>query len=358
MTTPSSAGSPDSSLTEIRASSPPEDQARDAFVRKHPDGTFFHLRGWTKFVEGTYRHRQRDLLAWRGDQLVGVLPLMESRSVSLKRQLISSPYAVYGGALGADRSVTLALIDAAKELARSLRVGHLELRNREDPEVDLPSSDLYATFIKDLPEDPGEVLTRMPKKARAEARKARNKHGLELSRGVWYVDDLVRLFFQNKQALGSPALPPQHFRGVLDAFEDEEVFVHLVRRRSTPVAAVMSFGFQDTLIAYYAGTQPGADRQLSASNYMYMALQEWAVEHGFKKFDFCRSRTDSGAFRFKSHQGFQATSLNYRYYLVGRRKLPTFTPSNPRTAFLRKTWAQLPPWVARRASNVLARYIS
>ena len=91
---------------------------------------------------------------------------------------------------------------------------------------------------------------------------------------------------------------------------------------------------------------------------MYMALQEWGVEHGFKKFDFCRSRRDSGAFRFKLHQGFTALPLNYRYFLVNRKRLPSFTPSNPRTAFLRNTWSRLPAWVARRASSVLSHYIA
>jgi len=346
-------------LLEVRAASTTDDLTRDGFVRAHPHGTFFHLRGWTRFVGNVHGHTERDLLAWRGGRLVGVLPLMECRGLGLRRSLISGPYAVYGGALAEERSVELALIEAAKELARSLGVGHLELRYRHNPELEnLLCSDLYATFIKELPEDPADVLAQMPKKARAEARKARNRHGLELSRGVWYVDDLVRLFFMNKQALGSPALPAEHFRMLLEEFSEDEVFVHLVRRRGTPVAAVMSFAFEDTLIAYYAGPRPGADREISASNYMYMALQEWGVEHGFKKFDFCRSRRDSGAFRFKLHQGFTALPLNYRYFLVNRKRLPSFTPSNPRTAFLRNTWSRLPAWVARRASSVLSHYIA
>ena len=97
----------------------------------------------------------------------------------------------------------------------------------------------------------------MPKKSRAEARKARKQHGLELTEGVWYVDDLHRLFLLNKHTLGSPALPPRHFHAVLRHFEND-TYVHLVRQGKTPLAAVMSFAFEDTLIAYYSGTRPGA----------------------------------------------------------------------------------------------------
>jgi hypothetical protein len=90
---------------------------------------------------------------------------------------------------------------------------------------------------------------------------------------------------------------------------------------------------------------------------MYLALQEWAVEHGFKRFDFGRSRLDAGAFRFKVHQGFEPTPLHYRYHLVQDRRLPAFTPSNPKTRLLRETWSRLPPWCARRLSDRLAPYL-
>ena len=90
---------------------------------------------------------------------------------------------------------------------------------------------------------------------------------------------------------------------------------------------------------------------------MYLALQEWAVARGFKRFDFCRSRVDSGAYEFKRHQGFEPTQLHYRFHLVRHRHTPTFTPSNPRTAVLRSLWSRLPLWAARSLSERLARYL-
>jgi len=119
----------------------------------------------------------------------------------------------------------------------------------------------------------------------------------------------------------------------------------------------MSLAFRDTLIAYYAGVEAGADRAFKASNFMYMALQEWAVARGFRHFDFCRSRADSGAFAFKRHQGFEPQPLHYCYHLVKSSGVPSFTPSNPKTRLLRKTWTKLPRWMVRRGSDWLARYL-
>jgi hypothetical protein len=88
-----------------------------------------------------------------------------------------------------------------------------------------------------------------------------------------------------------------------------------------------------------------------------MALQEWSVAQGFKRFDFGRSRKDSGAFRFKEHQGFTPVDLQYRYHLVRDRHLPSLTPSNPNTRILRSTWARLPLKVTKVLSGELARYL-
>jgi FemAB-related protein (PEP-CTERM system-associated) len=348
----------DATATEIvlRAGLSSEDARRDAYVRTHARGTFFHLSGWRRVVERVHGHDAVDVCAWRGERMVGVLPLMLCRGLFGSRLVVSMPYATYGGPLGDDAPIEHALVERAQRIAEELRVGHLELRCLEDPGLPLAGSALYCTFLRDLPADPEEILARMPKKARAEARKARDKHQLELSNGHWYLDDLQRMFLLNKHALGSPGLPGAHFRAILQQFE-HNVFVHLVRQGGQPLAAVMSFAYGDTLIAYYAGTRPGADREVSASNFMYLALQQWAVERGFRRFDFCRSRVDSGAFEFKRHQGFEPTPLHYRYHLVKRRHPPSFTPSNPRTAVLRSAWKRLPLWLARSLSDRLASHL-
>ena len=341
---------------ELRAGTAADDDARDAFVRAERGASFFHLSCWRRAVEKVMRHRGRDLLAFRHDEVVGVLPLMECRGLRGGRSLISMPYAVYGGPLAADDRVRSALIEAGAALAVDRRAGRLELRLREDLGLDWPASSLYATFEKALPTEVDQVLASMPKKARAEARKARANHGLELDEGGWYLPDLVNLFHRNKRSLGSPGLPASFFQALLDEYP-EQVFIHLVRRGSAPLAAAMSFVFEGTLCAYYSGTADGADREFSASNFMYLGLQEWCVERGLKRFDFGRSRKGSGAFDFKRRQGFEPADLHYRYLLVKDKRLPSLNPSNPKTKLLRDAWQRLPAGLARRLSTPASRYL-
>lgn len=343
---------------EVRIARDGDEEAREAFCRSHEEATIFHRAGWGRVIERVFGHPRRDLIALEGDEVRGLLPLSLCRGPLGHKSLISVPYGVYGGPLAADEASEAALLDFAVGEAERTRVGRLELRTQRAPAAcaDWPASALYSTFQQELPEDPAQVLGSIPKKARAEARKARQRHGLELVEGCWYVDDLYRMFHKNKRKLGSPGLPLALFRGLLGEF-GSDVTVHLVRRGREPLAAVMSFLDGQTLRAYYAGTEDDADRTYSASNFMYMALREWAVERGFRVFDFGRSRSDAGAFAFKRHQGFDPTPLDYRYHLVRDRGLPSFHPSNPRTEVLRKTWSRLPPWLAARLSERLARYL-
>ncbi len=343
----------------IRALTEGDDGVRDALVRELPGGTLFHESVWRRVVADVLGAQPREFGAFRGDELVGVLPLMRTRRMPIGHNWISVPYAVYGGPVARDEEAVRALLAEAQRGARTEGIKRMELRTIHPPPgaESWPVSTLYATFVKELPKTVDDVLGGMPKKARAEARKARTKHGLALVEGRWYIEDLYRLFVENKRALGSPALPAALFRRLL-ADLGPRAFVHLVHKDRTPISAVMSFADGKTLIAYYSGTAPGADRDLSASNFMYMALQEWAVANGFERFDFCRSRTDSGAFQFKVHQGFEPTQMHYVFDLVGTRSLPSFTPSNPRTQVLRDAWGKLPHFAAEWLSPHLSRYLA
>ena len=244
---------PGTAAIEVRRATRDDAPAIDAWASRSDRATFFHRPVWSRAVEAQFRHGDRSLVALRGGDVVGALPLSLVRGLRGGRDLVSTPYGVYGGPAGDDADVERALFAAAEADAVSLGVGRLELRCLEERGLDLPTTDLHATFIKDLPEDPADVLKGMPKKARADARKARKSHGLTLHEGRWYAADLARLFHRNKRSLGSPALPDAWFGRLLDDLGDR-VTVHAVKRDGETLSAVMSFLFRDQVLAYYSGT--------------------------------------------------------------------------------------------------------
>ena len=62
----------------------------DAFVRSTPGGSPFHLLAWKRAVEKTFGHRPHYLLATRGGDVEGVLPIFEVRGLLGGRGLVSA----------------------------------------------------------------------------------------------------------------------------------------------------------------------------------------------------------------------------------------------------------------------------
>src|SRR6188472_2077963 len=162
------------------------DAARwDAFVERSADATFFHRAAWRGIVEDVLRHRCHYLLAERAGAVCGVLPLAETKSRLFGHALVSLPFCVYGGPAADDAEAASALVQAGADLAQSLRVSHLELRNRASRCAGWPRQELYVTFRKPILPDADENLKAIPRKQRAMVRKGIG-HGLrgEIDTGI------------------------------------------------------------------------------------------------------------------------------------------------------------------------------
>lgn len=352
----------------VRELLPGEDSRWDSYVSRHPLGTFFHRTGWSRVVAEQFRHAPHHLVVEEGRRWLGVLPLFLARSPFLGKNLISVPYAVYGGLLADDERAQAALLARAESLGRELGVGYVELRHLELRPGERARSPLYVTFRCELPEDVAEVMARIPKKARAEVRCARDPAApaIEGKRRQTFgiqvtpdgsVDELFALFAENKRRLGSPPLPKAWFQGLVDEFGKAAVIHRAVDPRGRTLAAVMSFCFKDTVYAYYSGARNDVN-DTGVNNWIYCAIMEWAVEQGYRRFDFGRSRADSGPAKFKKNMGFVAEPLHYEYLLLGPgARLPDFHPSNPRLALPRRLWSRMPMFLCNRLGARLSRYI-
>lgn len=349
-------GAPAASRFVVRELLPGEDARWDAYVEAHSEGTFFHLTGWRKIVEDTFKHEPNYLVAEDRGEWVGVLPLFRVKSPILGQNLISVPYAVYGGVIATHEAASSLLLNEAQALGRRMKADYVELREMRDLGGTLHASDLYVTFRASLPEDPAQVLPQIPKRARAEVRRARDRYGLQFELS----DDLpsfYRLFVANKTRLGSPSLPYRWFEALREQF-GPRVVLHMVREPDgTPIAGVMSFCLGDIIYAYYSGAL-FAKNKTGVNNFIYCKIMEWAVERGFRVFDFGRSRRDSGPAAFKKNMGFEGRELFYQYCMLkDSARLPEFNPSNPKLALPRRIWSHLPPVVARSLSGPLSKYL-
>lgn len=311
----------------------------DAFVDAHADGTFFHRFAWGELLARSVGFSPRYLIARSGGVVVGILPMVHVRSMLFGNALVSLPFCVRAGVLAAGDVVAARLLDRARELTATLKVGYLELRHARRIATDTLCKDhLYVNFSKPLEPTVEENMKAIPRKQRAVVRK-----GIEAgltSREEDAIDPFFTIYATSVRNLGTPVFPRRYFAALRETFR-EHSRITTVYHGERPVASVLSFLHKGTVMPYYGGGLPVA-RDLKAYDFMYWEVMRTACEAGFTAFDYGRSKVDTGSYAFKKNWGFEPTPLAYEYVLGTTREMPDRNPNNPRYAMAVNTWKKLP----------------
>lgn len=321
----------------------------DAFVRATDGATPFHLPAWSQAVAAACGQRSHYLIAQTASgAIAGVLPLTAMRSALFGRALVSAGFAVDGGVLGVGLEP---LARAAWALAQVLDCPTLELRGGATP-TDWERDDrTYLGFVRDLAADDEAELLAIPRKQRAEVRKA-----LALELQVSVGPDLnahYAVYSESVRNLGTPVFPRALFRAVLEAFgADADILT--VRHDGKPVASVLSLYFNGTVYPYWGGGTAAA-RGLRANDRMYFALMTHARARGCTRFDFGRSKTGTGPAAFKKNWGFPPMPLAYATRVADGAAKREINPLDPRYAWKVALWKRLPLGIANLVGPVLAR---
>jgi len=326
--------------------------AWDAFVAACPEATFFHRAGWKEVVERSFGHAAPFLYAEQGGRIRGVMPLVHVKSLLFGRSLVSSAFAVYGGAAADGEEARAALEARAVAMADELGVDHLELRHRERRHPDWPcKSDLYVTFRRAIGPDHDRNMNAIPRKQRAMVRKG-------IANGLVGVEDpdpdrLHHIYAVSVRNLGTPVFPRAYFRNLMQAF-GPDCDVLTVMAGDEAVASVMNFRFRDEVLPYYGGGTEKA-RAVAANDFMYWEVMRRAAERGCRVFDYGRSKVGTGSYSFKKNWGFEPTPLHYEFKLRKGDAIPDVNPLNPKYRLFIETWKRLPLPVAKALGPFVVR---
>jgi FemAB-related protein (PEP-CTERM system-associated) len=335
----------------VRELQPGDSSRWDEFVTGCDEATFFHRAGWKSVIERAFGHRTKFLYAEAGGRIEGVLPLAELRSILFGHALVSLPFCVYGGTAAKSERARNALDQAARALAESWRVDHLEYRSPTPCHPDWAHSDLYVTFRKAIDPDIERNLQEIPRKQRAMVRKG-IKAGLKSE-----IDEGVERFFaayaHSVHRLGTPVFSRRYF-GILREVFGQDCEVLTVTQDGGLVASVISFYFRDQVLPYYGGGTDQA-REVAGNDFMYWELMRRACERGIRIFDYGRSKRGTGSFDFKKNWGFEPQPLRYEYLLVKGKRVPEVNPLNPKYRLMIKTWQRLPLPLANLIGPLISR---
>lgn len=327
--------------------------AIDAFVRAHAASTPFHLTAWSRAIARGCAQAPLYLVSKAGQSIAGVLPLTIVHSPLFGRALVSVGFAVGGGVLADNDAVAAQLIAAATAAARRWSCGTVEIKGGAIPADWHIDATTYVGFVRPLAGDADAELTAIPRKQRAEVRRAL---GLALTTDTGR-DDRARaahyaVYSASVHNLGTPVFPRALFSAVLDEFgTDADILT--VWHDGTPVASVLSLYHKGAVMPYWGGGT-GAARDLRANEMMYYALMNHARDRGARLFDFGRSKVGTGAAAYKKNWGFEPQPLRYGKLSVDGRPLRSINPLDPQFSRKVQLWQNLPLGLANRIGPFIA----
>lgn len=332
-----------------------EAQRIDDFVRASETGTPFHLTGWSRAVARGCGQRSQYLVAEDGQgTITGVLPLTEIHSPFFGRALVSAGFAVDGGCLATSPAVGNQLLAEAVSLAKRLNCPTLELRGGESVttgwHVDTTT---YLGFARDLAADDEAELQAIPRKQRAEVRRALG-FDLEIVTGVTERAEHYAVYAESVRNLGTPVFPRALFDAVIDEFgEDADILT--VRHKGRAIASVLSLYWRGTVMPYWGGGMREA-RAMRANDLMYYALMCHARSNkGCTRFDFGRSKAGTGPAAFKHNWGFEAQPRRYAKLSLDGSETRDINPLSPKFRLQVAAWKRLPLWLANRIGPMISR---
>jgi FemAB-related protein (PEP-CTERM system-associated) len=329
----------------------------DAFVRDHADGTAFHLAAWQKAIDAGCNQQSFYCIAEDGEgTLAAVLPLTIVHSPLFGRALVSSGFAVGGGILALSDLAAAALERHMIMLAERLSCPSLELRGGQLPSADWQiDTETYLGFSRPLAADDEAELLAIPRKQRAEVRRALGFDlTVEIGSKARDRDAHYAVYAESVRNLGTPVFPRSLFDAVLDKFGDKADIL-TVWHQGAPLSSVLSLYHNGTVLPYWGGGTPAA-RDHRANDLMYYALMLHARSaKACSHFDFGRSKAGTGPAAFKKNWGFDPVPLTYAKRSLDGGEIRDINPMSPRYRLQVALWQKLPLGIANRLGPAIAR---
>lgn len=336
----------------------------DPFVREAEGSSFCHLGGWGEVFRGGLGLEPVFLLARKGKDPVGVLPLIRMPRLGPGRVLVSMPFLNYGGPVGSQEA-RAALLDRALQEAKEAGDRKLEIRARgpaggsgaenggNGPAAPaLSPGREKVTVVLPLPEDPDTLFKdRFKAKLRSQIRRPM-KEDMEARFGADQQDAFYQVFARNMRDLGTPVLPAKLFREMARAFP-EEIDFGAVYHEGQPVAGGCGFHFRGEFEMTWASSLREFNRQ-APNMLLYWAFMERCIERGERAFNFGRCTPGEGTHRFKRQWGGDDETL---HWLQWPEEAPSEDPEAGVFQTAVRVWQKLPLPVANVLGPVLARRI-
>lgn len=325
----------------IRQASDAKDAAVwEEFVEQNADCGNYHRWGWKQIIENSFRWPTFYLMAEDSGRVCGVLPLVWQKSTLFGSFITSLPFLNSGGVVAENRNIKQMLVAEAIDIAKQKGVDYLELRQRANPELDLPTKTHKVAMVLPLKPDSEAMWAALPHKVRTDLRKSM-KSGLEAEfGGENLLDIFYDIFARNMRELGTPVYARKLFAEILKTFP-QHTHICAIRHNGNPIATSFLSEYRGAMEAIWSSSLYEFS-SLKPNMFLYWSILGYAGKKGFHCFDFGRSSVGSGTHRFKKQWGAEEVPLHWVYWVPEGKALPEVNNENPRYQLAIRVWQKLP----------------
>jgi len=317
--------------------------------------SIYHDTRWKYLIEKVFGHKCHYIVALEEGDVVGILPLVQLKSLLFGNFLVSMPYFNYGGVVADNDEIIVSILKSANELSIKLGCSHIEMRFDQIQDVALPVRTDKVTMLLELPDTPDQLWQTIGSKCRAQVKRP-IREGVEfVTGGEGLLDEFYSVFSNNMRDLGTPVYGKHFFKEITRAFSDNS-FIVIVRLNGKPVGAGFLLGHQGRLEIPWASTLRKYNR-LGINMYMYWNILKLAIENNYGVFDFGRSSKDAGTFKFKKQWGSTEKQLYWYYDMDVNEQLPSLNPNNKKYKTAISVWKKLPVAVTKIIGPPIVKYL-
>jgi CelD/BcsL family acetyltransferase involved in cellulose biosynthesis len=330
----------------------------DKRVQTHPEAGFFHGSAWAQVLRDTYGQAPFYILSAADGRVLGLLPLMEVRSVLTGRRGVALPFADECAPLESAGASRRDLFEKALEIGRERGWKYVECRGCDGfGGAEAPSVSFYAHTL-DLRTGERELFAGLDGAARRGVRKAEHE-GLrfEMARNMDGMRTFYRLHCRTRHKHGLPPQPVKFFQSIwARIMERESGFIGLVYQGTEPLAALVFFYLGRRAIYKY-GASNEKFLNLRANNLAMWEGIRWLAGNGFAELHFGRtSPGNEGLRRFKTAWGAVERRLDYWCYDLSRN---AFVAETDRAeGWHNRVFRALPPVVCRWLGAAIYPHLS
>lgn len=351
----------DHSVT-IRLAQDSDQDRWDDFVLNHPDASPYHLFAWKRAIEIAYGHQCHYLYAEKHNKIEAILPLVQLRLFPFLDEMVALPFCDLGNCISKTTEAQDALFNEALSLRTNRKTINIQFRGDLTPTESIRSSfkaieNDKVRMLLNLPPTADDLLKSFKSKLRSQIRKAEKNGVLFEWGGTQDIDGAYHVFSKNMHELGSPVHSKSFLKAVIEnygarsklglaSFEGRIIGMGIILLGGS----VVSIPWASTLREY---------NRLSPNMLLYWNFLKYSADNGYASFDFGRSSSGEGTYKFKKQWGAKPIPLNwYEYVGNGKNEIKESSASSWKREVAASMWRKLPLGIANTIGPHLRKYIS